>query len=93
MTNNIPYSLALRIVRICTDMSERDMRLEELKNMLLSRNYKKSIINAAIEKVFLDPKQLKKSFKNRIQIVLYLLFSMTLASPPSQMFYINITVQ
>ena len=26
------------------------MRLEELKNMLLSRNYKKSIINAAIEK-------------------------------------------
>ena len=31
-------------------MSERDMRLEELKNMLLSRNYKKSIINAAIEK-------------------------------------------
>ena len=27
-------------------------------------------------KVFLDPKQLKKSFKNRIQIVLYLLFSM-----------------
>ena len=32
------------------------MRLEELKNMLLSRNYKTSIINAAIEKAVSIPR-------------------------------------
>ena len=31
VTNNIPSSLALRIVRICTDPASRDNRLEELK--------------------------------------------------------------
>ena len=53
---NIPYSLALRIVRICTDTSERDQRLIELKDMLVARNYKKSIINAAIEKALKVPR-------------------------------------
>ena len=46
-TQNIPYSLALRIVRICSDEKSRDARLNELKQMLLSRNYSKNIINAA----------------------------------------------
>ena len=50
VTNNIPSSLALRIVRICTDPASRDNRLEELKQLLLSRNYRNNIINVAIEK-------------------------------------------
>ena len=40
VTNNIPFSLALRIVRICSDKVSRDTRLEELNKLLLSRNYK-----------------------------------------------------
>ena len=50
VTNNIPFSLALRIVRICSDTASRDSRLDELKSLLLSRNYKPGIINAAMEK-------------------------------------------
>ena len=50
VTNNIPYSLALRIVRICTDSETRDLRLNELKDMLLARNYKPGVVNAAVEK-------------------------------------------
>ena len=48
--SNIPYSLALRIVRICSESETRDMRLSELKQMLLERDYKTKIIDAAIEK-------------------------------------------
>ena len=47
---NIPYSLALRIVRICTKPEARDMRLEELKQLLLNRNYKLNMIKTAISK-------------------------------------------
>ena len=34
---NIPFSLALRINRICTDISQRDIRHHELKEMLFIR--------------------------------------------------------
>ena len=50
VTDNIPYSLALRIVRICSETHDRDKRLDELKILLLSRNYRLGMINAAIEK-------------------------------------------
>ena len=50
VTNNIPYSLSLRIVRICSEPASRDQRLDELKNMLIERGYKTKIIDAAIEK-------------------------------------------
>ena len=50
MTDNIPYSLALRIVRICSETDDRDKRLDELKVLLLSRNYRLGMINAAIER-------------------------------------------
>ena len=50
VTNNIPYSLALRIVRICSETKDRDLRLDELKSLLLSRNYKIRMITAAIDK-------------------------------------------
>ena len=41
VTDNIPFSLALRIVRICLLPADRDKRLRELKELLLVRNYKK----------------------------------------------------
>ena len=53
VTSSTPYSLALRIVRNCTEPEARDMRLEELKEMLLARDYKLNIINECIRK----PKQ------------------------------------
>ena len=50
VTSNIPFSLALRIVRICSLPEDRDRRLTELKVMLLERNYKPKLIEAAIAK-------------------------------------------
>ena len=54
VTNNIPFSLALRIVRICSNESNRDIRLDELNQLLLSRNYKPGIIRTAIERANLS---------------------------------------
>ena len=45
---NVPYSLALRILRICSKKSDLDKRLEELYSMLISRNYNKNIVRNAI---------------------------------------------
>ena len=49
VTNNIPFSLALRIVRICSLPEDREKRFGELEKMLLDRNYKLKIVQAAIE--------------------------------------------
>ena len=49
-TQAIPYSLSLRIVRICTKPESRDLRLAELKELLLAREYPESLINRSIEK-------------------------------------------
>ena len=49
-TQNIPYSLALRIVRICSQPEDREQRFEELKNLLLARDYKPGIIQTAIQR-------------------------------------------
>jgi peptide-methionine (R)-S-oxide reductase len=47
---SIPYSLALRLVRICSTQELLDKRENELKTMLFTRKYNKNIINSAIEK-------------------------------------------
>ena len=47
---NIPFSLALRIVRVCTDISTRDTRHTELKNMLMEREYPESMVDNALRK-------------------------------------------
>ena len=67
ITKNIPYSLALRIVRICSESDTRDMRLSELRQMLLDRDYKSSIIDAAITRAKAVPRSeaLKKVFKQK----------------------------
>ena len=50
VTNSIPYSLALRIVRICSEPEDKETKMEELRQMLVSRNYNRNIVNAAITK-------------------------------------------
>ena len=47
---NVPYSLALRLVRICSRQEDLRKRFEELRTMLLSRNYNKNVVNSAILK-------------------------------------------
>ena len=47
---NIPLSLALRITRICTEPDTRDKRYDELKQMLLDRNYRSGMVDSAIER-------------------------------------------
>ena len=53
---SIPYSLALRIVPNCTEPEVRDRRLEELKMLLLARDYKLNIINECIRKARAIPR-------------------------------------
>ena len=50
ITTNIPYSLALRIVKICSNKETRDMRLQELKEMLICRDYRLQSIEGAINR-------------------------------------------
>ena len=49
-TDNIPYSLALRINRICTKPADREKRFSELKNLLLERQYRPGMIDSAINR-------------------------------------------
>ena len=53
---NIPFSLALRIVRICTDMSTRDIRHQELKIMLIEREYPENMVDTALRKAKAIPR-------------------------------------
>ena len=55
---NIPFSLALRIVKICSDYDKRDLRLRELKQMLLDRDYDESVIDSAIRRATNIPREL-----------------------------------
>ena len=57
ITENIPFSLAYRIVRICTEPETRDIRMKELKVFLLSRDYKSNLIDKAIKKATDIPRQ------------------------------------
>ena len=58
VTENIPFSLAYRIVRICSVPETRDIRLSELKELLLSRSYRPSLIDAAIHKAKQIPRNM-----------------------------------
>ena len=56
-TKAIPFSLSLRIVRICSKPNDRDKRLAELKELLLARNYPEDLINRSIEKARKIPRK------------------------------------
>ena len=67
VTSNIPFSLALRIVRICTLAETREKRFSELREMLLAREYCSKIINNAIDRARNIPrlKALEKVVRNK----------------------------
>ena len=46
----MPFSLALRINRICNLPESRDQSLEKLKQFLQNRNYSQGLVNFAIKK-------------------------------------------
>ena len=50
-----PFSLAMIIVKICSEVQARDNRLQELKEMLLVHGYTTVIIDAAITKARKSP--------------------------------------
>ena len=56
-TRNVPFSLSLRIVRICSDKEKRENRFSELKTLLLSRRYKERTIDAAIDRARQIPRK------------------------------------
>ena len=57
VTDNIPFSLCLRIIRICSEPEARDLRLSELKTLLLARDYRPGVINSAIERAKAIPRE------------------------------------
>ena len=50
VTASIPFSLGLRIVRICLRPKNRDRNLKELKEVLKDRDYPEQLIDRGIEK-------------------------------------------
>ena len=56
-TENIPYSLCLRINRICSEPEDRELRFNELKQLLLDRGYTLGVINSAIDRARSIPRK------------------------------------
>ena len=80
---SVPYSLALRLVRICSTKELLLGRLAELKTMLISRDYNRNIINSAFDKVLkLDRTNLlkKRVKKQNNRVVLSVTFNPKLPS-------------
>ena len=80
---SIPYSLALRLVRICSTKQILKQRLEELKTMLLSRKYNKIVVNVALDKAWsMDRKTtlLRRERKQNERVVLALTYNPRLPS-------------
>ena len=51
ITKNIPYSLAYRLRRICSEEENFNLRLEELKQLLLERGYRRRGIENSFDRV------------------------------------------
>ena len=49
---NLPFGLAYRLKRICSTPEFLELRLAELRDYLLRRNYSSKIINTAFERVY-----------------------------------------
>ena len=56
VTNSIPFSLSLRIVRICINPYKREQRLSELNSLLLERGYQETKIDASIDRARAIPR-------------------------------------
>ena len=53
----IPFSLSMRINRVFSEEGTRNLRLEELKEMLLAREYTPKVIDSAIARAKAIPRQ------------------------------------
>ena len=51
VTRNIPFSLCYRLLRIVSDPVTLNIRLHELKNMLVSRQYNSKVIDKALARI------------------------------------------
>ena len=51
ISKNIPYNLCYRLLRICSERDTLKTRLDELKDLLLSREYRKNVVEDAIKRV------------------------------------------
>ena len=77
ITKNIPFSLAWRLKRICSDPKDFSKRLEELRNDLISRDYSPRIIEEAfqrihkIERTEALKKVVRKKEQNNVLIATY----------------------
>jgi len=74
-TRNIPFSLALRIRKICSEPENVENRMNELRCMLKSRSYSHRIIENAIERAMEKPRKellqnVEKEQSDRITFVL-----------------------
>jgi hypothetical protein len=67
ISNNIPYSLAYRIVRICSKPELRDAQFLKLRDFLLSRDYNSSIVDSALVQAKAIP--MRSCFKESGDIV------------------------
>jgi hypothetical protein len=56
-TRSLPFSLALRLVRICSEKENLDKRLVELKGLLLERGYKQKVIESAFDRARSIPRE------------------------------------
>ena len=63
-TKNILFSLATRVIRICSEADERDKQLAILREMILLRDYHPSVINAAITRALESPRESSRSFSS-----------------------------
>ena len=52
ITQNIPYSMALRLLRLCSKKERLAMRLQELTTNLKSRYYNEKILKKTFERVY-----------------------------------------
>ena len=54
--NTIPFSLAMRIVRICSEVDARENGFGELKELLIAKEYRPGMIHSAISKARAIPR-------------------------------------
>ena len=84
ITENIPYSLAYRIIRICSTSELRDQRLQELREFLLQRNYSGSLVDNALDRAKLINRnhalQRKDKKKDQLRVVFALEYDPRLPS-------------
>ena len=87
VTKSVPFSLALRIVRICSDFRNREKRFSELTNLLLSRGYSQRMVDAAVDRARKIPRKvaLRKVSERKLEKrpVFALTFDPRLPSIPS----------